>query len=84
MTESRSVSEELPSHDPTSTPSPVQLVCPLCHTVVKRCDDAWVCESSDCRRSYPIIDDIPKFIVEDADQLEPEKWNSLVPHTGSD
>ena len=42
------------------------LVCPLCKTEVKLTPDGsgLVCRS--CRRRYPIVDDIPIMLVEEA------------------
>jgi uncharacterized protein YbaR (Trm112 family) len=47
------------------------LACPLCKTEVKPTADGagLVCVS--CRRRYPIVDDIPIMLVEEA-SLEPE------------
>jgi uncharacterized protein len=47
------------------------LACPLCKTEVKLTADATglVCRS--CRRRYPIVDDIPIMLVEEA-SIEPE------------
>jgi uncharacterized protein YbaR (Trm112 family) len=83
MTETRNVSEGPASDDTTPPPSSVRFVCPQCHTPVTRRDGAWICGSADCRRRYPIIDGIPKFIVEDAEQLEPVDWEALVRHADS-
>ena len=47
------------------------LACPLCKTEVKPTADGagLVCRS--CRRRYPIVDDIPIMLVEEA-TIEPE------------
>lgn len=78
MTETGSVSEGLASDDATTPPSGVQFVCPHCHTNVVRHSGAWICASAECRRRYPIVDEIPKFIIEDAVQLDPVEWKSLL------
>jgi uncharacterized protein YbaR (Trm112 family) len=78
MTETRSVSEGPDSHVASTPAFGVQFVCPLCHTNVARRGAAWICESADCRRRYPIVDDIPKFIIEEAVQLDPAEWESLL------
>ncbi|MBL8849092.1 MAG: hypothetical protein JNG89_05390 [Planctomycetaceae bacterium] len=60
----------------------VILVCPHCRVEVARLDDAYVCRSADCRRSYPVVDGIPKFLVDDATLLSPEEWRAVVPQNG--
>lgn len=47
------------------------LACPLCKTEVRLAADGTglVCRS--CRRRYPIVDDIPVMLVEEA-SIEPE------------
>lgn len=44
------------------------LVCPVCKTPVKLLDDAsgLKCQSPSCRRVYPIRDDIPVMLAEEA------------------
>ena len=42
------------------------LVCPLCKTPVKITADASGLKCSTCRRVYPIKDDIPVMLPEDA------------------
>ena len=42
------------------------LACPACKTKVSLHDDRWlVCENPDCRRKYPIEDDIPIMLIEE-------------------
>lgn len=45
------------------------LACPLCKTPVKLQGDRLVC--SQCGRRYPIKDDIPVMLVEEAETGEP-------------
>ncbi len=47
------------------------LVCPLCHTSVKLTPDRNGLKCSTCRRIYPIKDDIPIMLVDEA-RIEPE------------
>jgi len=44
------------------------LVCPYCKTPVKPTPDqsALKCQSSTCRRVYPIRDEIPVMLIEEA------------------
>jgi uncharacterized protein YbaR (Trm112 family) len=61
----------------------VTLVCPQCRVEVTRIGDAYVCRSAECRRSYPIVDGIPKFLIDDARILTLEEWRVVVPHNGN-
>lgn len=56
----------------------VQFVCPKCRTPVVRQPEAFICGSADCRLKYAIVDDIPRFLVDDAEQLAPEEWRQIV------
>ena len=42
------------------------LVCPACKTPVKLTPDGQGLKCSQCRRVYPIKDDIPDMIIDDA------------------
>ncbi len=42
------------------------LVCPLCKTPVKLTSDQQGLKCSTCRRVYPIRDDIPVMLVDEA------------------
>jgi len=45
------------------------LACPACKTKVELVGDAWlVCQNPDCRRKYPIKDDIPIMLIEEGDK----------------
>jgi len=46
------------------------LVCPYCKTKVECFEGKWlICQNEDCRRKYPIKDDIPVMLIE-----EGSKW----------
>jgi hypothetical protein len=46
------------------------LVCPECKTKVELVRDSWlVCQNPECRRKYPIRDNIPVMLIE-----EGTKW----------
>jgi uncharacterized protein len=47
------------------------LVCPQCMTPVKLTEDGKGLKCSTCRRLYPIRDDIPVMLVDEA-RIEPE------------
>ena len=45
------------------------LACPACKTRVKLVADKWlVCQNPECRRKYPIKDDIPVMLIEEGDK----------------
>ena len=49
------------------------LVCPHCKTKVLSLEDKWlVCQNAECRRKYPIKDDIPVMLIE-----EGTKWRDV-------
>jgi uncharacterized protein len=46
------------------------LVCPACKTKVELTKDVWlVCQNENCRRKYPIRDDIPVMLIEEGDKF---------------
>ncbi len=47
------------------------LVCPECKAPIKMKDDQSGLKCEKCRRVYPIKDDIPVMLIEEA-QVEPE------------
>ena len=47
------------------------LVCPLCKVSVKLTQDGQGLKCGQCRRVYPIKDDIPVMLVDEA-KVEPE------------
>lgn len=45
------------------------LACPACRSRVELAGNNWlICQSSECRRKYPIRDDIPQMLVEEGDR----------------
>ena len=56
----------------------VKLVCPKCHTDLVRDGASFVCASATCRLRYPIMDDIPKFLIEEAIEVPLEDWTAIV------
>ena len=51
------------------------LVCPHCKTKVELQADRWLlCQNPECRRKYPVKDDIPVMLVE-----EGTKWINSKP-----
>jgi uncharacterized protein len=47
------------------------LVCPLCKTPVKTTSDQQGLKCSTCRRVYPVREDIPVMLVDEA-RIDPE------------
>jgi uncharacterized protein len=47
------------------------LVCPLCKTPVKLTPDGKGLKCSTCHRVYPVRDDIPVMLIDEA-RIEPE------------
>ena len=60
----------------------ITLVCPHCRVAVAHVADAYVCRSPECRRSYPIVDGIPKFLIDDARILTSDDWHAVIPQNG--
>lgn len=54
----------------------IELICPDCRRPLARIDQFYLCSDGECRRAYPIVDQIPKLLVEDAEVLEPARWHS--------
>ena len=48
--------------------------CPHCRGPVRVVVDAMLCVSGECRRQYPIVDGIPKFLLDDGQALSAELW----------
>ncbi|OGO04210.1 MAG: hypothetical protein A2Y73_02655 [Chloroflexi bacterium RBG_13_56_8] len=45
------------------------LACPACKHRVELVAERWlVCTNEECRRKYPIIDDIPRMLIEEGDK----------------
>jgi len=45
------------------------LACPACKTRVELVAERWlVCQNPECRRKYPIKDDIPIMLIEEGDK----------------
>ena len=46
------------------------LACPKCKGTLKLRDDQSAFECATCKLAYPVIDDIPNFIVEEAQPIK--------------
>jgi uncharacterized protein YbaR (Trm112 family) len=54
------------------------LACPDCKTPVVLDGERLVCCKSDCRRAYPIRDDIPIMLIEESQALESNVWQKVM------
>ncbi|MHB0878428.1 MAG: Trm112 family protein [Anaerolineae bacterium] len=54
------------------------LVCPYCKSGLDSHDDKWLlCQNQECRRKYPIQDDIPVMLVEEGSKWRDTKAEDL-------
>lgn len=54
------------------------LVCPACRTKVALVQKAWlVCPNPECRRKYPVVEDIPVMLIEEGDKYADTAVNDL-------
>ena len=51
------------------------LICPACRTKVRLEGDRLVCENRSCGLRYPIRDDIPVMLVEEAEKTIQQTTN---------
>ncbi|MGQ9683696.1 MAG: Trm112 family protein [Anaerolineae bacterium] len=52
--------------------------CPACRTKVELVRDQWlVCSNEECRRKYPIREDIPQMLIEEGDRYRDVKVEDL-------
>ncbi len=47
------------------------LVCPKCHAKLKLAADELVCTGADCGLAYPVRDDIPVLLIDEARSPNP-------------
>lgn len=60
------------------------LVCPVTKTDLVHDGDALVCVHPDARASYPILDEIPRLLSDEATQLSEEDWSAVMQRHGRD
>ncbi len=58
------------------------LVCPKCHSDLVLDGDALICTSADERLKYPILEDIPRLLVDEAEELTSEAWQAAMQRAG--
>ena len=60
------------------------LVCPVSKAALVYDDTALVSVEPEARASYPILDDIPRLLSDEATQLSPEDWGQVMQRHGRD
>ena len=60
------------------------LVCPKCKGELIHDGDSLICVNAETRWSYPIVDDIPRLLVDEAKQLPLEDWREVMQRHGRD
>jgi uncharacterized protein YbaR (Trm112 family) len=58
------------------------VVCPKCHSALIQDGDALVCTNPDVRLRYPILDGIPRLLVDEARELTPDEWRAAMQRAG--
>jgi uncharacterized protein YbaR (Trm112 family) len=54
------------------------LVCPKCHSDLVLDGDALVCTDPEVRLRYPILEGIPRLLIDEAEELSPEAWQAVM------
>ena len=60
------------------------LICPVTKTDLVFDGSALVCVHPDARASYPIVDEIPRLLSDEATQLSAEDWAAVMQRHGRD
>jgi len=58
------------------------IVCPKCHADLVLDGESLVCTNPDVRLLYPILEDIPQLLAEEAKQLSPDAWQAVMQRAG--
>jgi uncharacterized protein YbaR (Trm112 family) len=58
------------------------LVCPKSHSDLVMDGDSLVCTDADVRLQYPILEEIPRLLVEEAKQLSSDEWKAAMLRAG--
>jgi uncharacterized protein YbaR (Trm112 family) len=58
------------------------LVCPKCHAELVQDGDSLVCTNPEVRMRYPILENIPRLLVDEAEVLSPEAWRDVMQRAG--
>lgn len=60
------------------------LACPQSRSPLVHSGDTLVCVDPECRLSFPIRDDIPNMLIDDATELPLDEWGSIMQTHGRD
>jgi|TARA_Y100000994_G_scaffold190763_1_gene159841 uncharacterized protein YbaR (Trm112 family) len=58
------------------------LACPQCRGELICIGDSLICNSSDQRLRFPIVDGIPRLLLEESSPLSDEQWDELKKQQG--
>ena len=58
------------------------LVCPACRGELVCDGETLISVNADCRLSFPIADDIPRLLVDDATTLTEQDWSAAMQRQG--
>lgn len=58
------------------------LVCPKCHADLVLDGDSLVCTNPDVRLRYPILENIPRLLADEAEELSPDTWKAVMQRAG--
>lgn len=58
------------------------LVCPKCRAELVLDGDTLVCTDPAIRLRYPILDGIPRLLVEEATEISVEDWTAIMKKNG--
>ena len=60
------------------------LVCPVCKKPVLPTQNGNGLKCGQCKRLYPIQDDIPIMLIDEAKELSVEEWGAVMKRAGLD
>ena len=58
------------------------LVCPKCHADFVMDGDSLVCTNPEVRLRYPILEDIPRLLADEAEELSVDAWKKVMQRAG--
>jgi uncharacterized protein YbaR (Trm112 family) len=58
------------------------LVCPKCHAELVQDSNALVCTNPNERLAFPILENIPRLLVVEAQELSADDWNAAMHRAG--
>ncbi len=53
------------------------LACPECHGPLISVDDGLICGQGEHRLRFPVVDGIPRLLVDEAKELTEDEWQEL-------